>query len=64
MPTYDYICENDKCKNEWEVDQKMKDPKITECPKCKELKAKRLISKTSFQLIGSGWGADNYASKK
>ena len=59
MPQYDYICES--CKHTWEVTQKMSEPKIKECPECKELKAKRLISGgTAFQLKGSGWAKDNY----
>lgn len=65
MPQYDYTCEN--CQHNWEVTQKMNDPKITECPECKELKAKRLISKTSFQLNNNGrvgWGNTGYGSNK
>ena len=65
MPTYDYLCEN--CKHEWDVDQKMSDPKITECPQCHELKAKRLISGgTNFQLVsgGSGWAKNGYGGSQ
>jgi len=59
MPTYNYTCES--CKHDWEIEQKMNDSKIKECPKCHELKAKRLISGgTNFQLIGSSWAKDNY----
>lgn len=65
MPTYNYTCENDKCKHDWELEQKISDPKITECPKCHEQKAKRLISGgTVFQLIGSNWAKDNYSGNK
>jgi len=63
MPTYNYTCEN--CENSWEEDQKINDPKITECPKCHELKAKRLISGgTSFQLVGGNWAKDSYSGSK
>lgn len=68
MPTYNYICENELCKHDWEIDQKINDPKIKECPKCHELKAKRLISGgTSFQLDNNGktgWSKTNYSSNK
>lgn len=68
MPTYNYVCENEECKNEWELDQKMNDPKVIECPKCNELKAKRLISGgTNFQLMAGGsvgWAKNNYGSNK
>lgn len=59
MPQYDYQCE--ACENTWEETQKMSDPKIEQCPKCKELKAKRLISGgTSFRLLGGSWAKDSY----
>jgi putative FmdB family regulatory protein len=41
MPKYDYKCE--KC-GTFEVEQKMADPKLTECPKCGGA-VRRLISK-------------------
>lgn len=66
MPVYEYACEN--CDNAWEETQKINDPKIEKCPKCKELKAKRLISGgTSFKLGNGGkvgWGSSGYATNK
>ena len=66
MPNYDYICEN--CQHNWEATQKINDPKITECPQCHELKAKRLISGgTSFQLGNNGstgWANNGYGSNR
>jgi len=62
MPTYEYICE--ACKNEWEAEQSITDSPISKCPKCKKKKAKRLISGTSFQLKGGGWGSEGYSDKK
>ena len=53
MPVYDYECK--KCKHAWSVEQKINDPKIEECPSCKEKEAKRLISLGNFVLKGSGW---------
>lgn len=61
MPTYEYVCS--ACKNEWEVEQSMKDNALTECPRCKEQTARRQISKgTGFILKGGGWYSDLYAS--
>lgn len=63
MPQYDYKCE--VCQHTWEETQKMSDSKIEQCPECKELKAKRLISGgTSFKLIGGNWGNNGYSSNK
>lgn len=59
MPTYEYICES--CNYDWEIHQKMTDPVIKECPKCKKLKAKRLVSGgLGFQLKGNGWASEGY----
>lgn len=50
---YEYCCE--ACNYEWESEHKITDPPEKICPKCKEEKAKRLISKSSFILLGKGW---------
>ena len=61
MPTYEYVCS--ACKNEWEVEQSMKDNALTECPRCKEQTARRQTSRgTGFILKGGGWYSDLYAS--
>jgi putative FmdB family regulatory protein len=61
MPTYEYTCE--ACGNNWEAEQRISEPKLTDCPKCGEAKAKRLISGGNFMLKGSGWYADGYGNK-
>jgi putative FmdB family regulatory protein len=60
MPVYEYACE--KCKHEFEAEQRISDDPIRVCPKCRARKVKRLISRTSFVLKGSGWYSDLYAS--
>jgi putative FmdB family regulatory protein len=60
MPVYEYACE--KCKHEFEVEQRISDDPVRSCPKCRARKVKRLISRTSFVLKGSGWYSDLYAS--
>ena len=42
----------------------MSDEPVKVCPKCKARKVEKLISHTSFQLKGGGWGSDLYASQK
>jgi putative FmdB family regulatory protein len=60
MPTYEYQC--DACEHEFERDQRITEDPIKTCPSCKARKARRLISRTSFVLKGSGWYSDLYSS--
>jgi len=60
MPIYEYAC--DKCKTEFEVEQRITDEPVKSCPHCKSRKIRRLISRTSFVLKGGGWYSDLYAS--
>lgn len=65
MPTYLYKCE--QCHQEYEVVHSIKE-ELTECPKCKEkgwtsAPPTRLISKTSFILVGGGWSGEGYAKR-
>lgn len=60
MPFYEYECT--KCHHHTEVLQKISDPPVTKCEKCKG-KMKKLISHSSFHLKGSGWYVTDYASK-
>jgi putative FmdB family regulatory protein len=61
MPTYEYTCE--ACGKNWEVEQRISEPKLTDCPSCGQPKAKRLISGGNFMLKGGGWYADGYGNK-
>lgn len=47
----------------FEVRQKMSEPPLTECPETGQ-PVERVISGGAFVLKGSGWSADNYASKR
>ncbi len=60
MPFYEYECTI--CHHHTEVLQKISDPPVTKCEKCKG-KMKKLISHSSFHLKGSGWYVTDYASK-
>lgn len=59
MPVYEYECK--VCEKVFEVQQKMSDDPISNCPDCKATVTK-LMSMSSFQLKGGGWYADGYAS--
>jgi len=62
MPTYEYRC--NACGREFEYQQRMSDPDLTKCEACHEDKLEKLISRTAFQLKGSGWYKDLYSSAK
>jgi len=63
LPTYDYICT--KCRNAWELEQRIVEDPVRKCPKCGANTAKRQISSgAGFILKGGGWYADGYGSKK
>jgi len=61
MPIYEYGCE--KCGHHLELLQKIGDPAPKRCPNCRKGKMQKLISRTSFQLKGSGWYVNDYAKK-
>lgn len=58
MPTYEYHCSS--CKQDFSAEQRITDPPIEKCLKCGKKKARRMISKTSFELKGKGWFKDGY----
>ncbi|HMG36717.1 MAG TPA: zinc ribbon domain-containing protein [Blastocatellia bacterium] len=60
MPIYEYVCE--KCGAHHEVMQKVSDPPLKRCSKCRG-KLEKMVSRTSFQLKGSGWYMTDYSSK-
>jgi putative FmdB family regulatory protein len=62
MPVYEYQCNG--CGHEFEREQRITDKPVRKCPRCGASKAKRLISRTSFVLKGSGWYSDLYGSPK
>ena len=57
--TYEYICT--ACGHEWEAEQPITAKPLKRCPKCRKLKAKRLISGgVGHVLKGEGWAKDGY----
>jgi putative FmdB family regulatory protein len=61
MPIYEYECK--QCHREFEYQQKMSDPEKTVCEACGG-ELSRIISRTAFQLKGSGWYKDLYGAPK
>ena len=61
MPIYEYKCR--KCKGEFEVFQKISDADEKSCKFCRG-PVNKLISRSSFQLQGSGWYVTDYGGKK
>jgi putative FmdB family regulatory protein len=53
MPIYEYRCQN--CQHEMEVMQKMSDEALIYCDACGKDTLTKLISRSSFQLKGTGW---------
>ncbi|SDP52914.1 FmdB family zinc ribbon protein [Desulforhopalus singaporensis] len=60
MPVYEYECK--ACEQIFEVQQKISDEPLANCPQC-QAPVTKLMSMSSFQLKGGGWYADGYASK-
>ena len=53
MPTYEYACSN--CDTTHEVQQKMTDPTLTECPSCGQSTLRKLFSGVGIHFKGSGF---------
>jgi putative FmdB family regulatory protein len=60
MPIYEYKCT--KCRHEFQAMQKFSDAPVLQCPTCGS-PVKKLISRSSFHLKGSGWYLTDYAKK-
>ncbi|RLC09419.1 MAG: zinc ribbon domain-containing protein [Deltaproteobacteria bacterium] len=61
MPIYEYECA--ACDKRSEFIQKHDAAPKRKCPKCDELKLKRVISLSSFQLKGKGWYETDFKTK-
>lgn len=61
MPVYEYECST--CEKVFEVQQRMSDDPLTNCPDC-DGEVKKLVSMSSFHLKGGGWYSDGYSSTK
>jgi putative FmdB family regulatory protein len=58
MPIYEYECAS--C-GRYEVMQKITEEPLKKCEKCGR-RVHRLVSLSSFALVGGGWGKDLYGS--
>jgi putative FmdB family regulatory protein len=62
LPLYEYECQ--ACGHHLEVQQRMADAALTQCPACGKDELQKLISASAFHLKGGGWYKDLYASAK
>ena len=61
MPTYEYRC--NACDNKWDEFQSMTSAPTKKCPKCKKVKAERIISAGGGIIFkGSGFYQTDYRS--
>jgi putative FmdB family regulatory protein len=58
MPLYEYECAG--CQKVQEVRQKISDAPLATCPLCGSNNIRKLISRTSFALKGTGWYNTDY----
>jgi putative FmdB family regulatory protein len=61
MPIYEYKCQN--CGEEFELFRSITDNGSPDCKFCGG-PVKKLISRSSFHLKGTGWYVTDYAGKK
>lgn len=61
MPIYEYVCS--ACQHEFELIQNMGEAAIKKCPHCGKNRAQKKVSRSGFQLKGSGWYADGYSKE-
>jgi len=62
MPIYEYSCQD--CRTAFEELRAVTDRSRPTCPACGARRARRLISRSSFQLKGGGWYKDLYSSPR
>jgi putative FmdB family regulatory protein len=53
VPTYEYACSN--CDTTHEVQQKMTDPTLTQCPSCGQSTLRKVFSGVGIHFKGSGF---------
>lgn len=62
MPLYEYVCS--KCNKTFEAIQKFSDSPLETCALCGGKPVSKLMSRTSFQLKGTGWYVSDYKKPK
>ncbi len=60
MPLYDYGCQG--CGHQFEVQQKLADDPLKNCPACGKALLEKIISAAAFVLKGGGWYKDGYGN--
>lgn len=60
MPIYEFACS--QCSAVFELMRKINDRTEVACVQCASTQTQQQISLTAFQLRGSGWAHDGYAT--
>jgi putative FmdB family regulatory protein len=61
MPTYEYYCQNEACRHEFEIFQSIKADPLTTCPACNTESLKKKISRGAGIIFkGSGFYETDY----
>ena len=64
MPVYSYQCEDEGCKNDFDLTLPMSSyAEAQNCPECSH-SSKRLVTSVGFVLKGDGWTGKNLRIKK
>lgn len=53
MPTYTYRCRD--CRYEFEIEQRMSEPSLTDCPRCEEGHLGKVINSVGVVFKGNGF---------
>lgn len=61
MPTYEYVCR--KCGHEFEEFQKITDPPLKRCPKCRGAIKRKIGTGAALLFKGSGFYVTDYRSE-
>lgn len=61
MITYTYQC--DDCSHHFEIKQRITDPALTECEKCKHHSLRRVVQPNPFILKKDGWPSNTNKGK-
>lgn len=61
MPIYEFACA--QCGAVFELMRKISDRNEVACVQCASTQTRQQISLTAFQLRGSGWAHDGYATQ-
>ena len=63
MPIYTYECQNENCRHQFDIEQRISDGPLIQCSVCGQ-RLEKIIVSANFQLNGDGWFKDGYVKKE